>query len=91
MGKTKCADLKDGDFLAVGDYVLNQVPAAQRSSLNVYINQYKGSLSDKDYSTLMGKIFTGCETAADLSKMSNTAANGTNKGIYNYGGYWGML
>ena len=91
MGKVKCADLKDSDFFAVGDYVLKQVPEAQRTSLNVYINQYKGTLNDNEFSTLMGKIFTGCETAAELSKISNNAANVVNKGLPGYGGYWGMF
>jgi len=79
-GQVKCADLKDSDFFAIGDYVLNQVPEAQRSALNVYINQYKGTLSDKDFSTLMGKYFTGCRipTAAEINLLKtsgNTPAN----------------
>jgi len=84
MGQAKCADLKDSDFLAVGNYVLNQVPESQRSVLNVYINQYKGTLSDKDYATMMGKIFTACEIP---TAVGNVSADGINKGAFNYGGY----
>lgn len=99
MGKTKCANLSNGDFLAVGDYVLKQVPESQRASLNIYINQYKGTMNDTDFSTMMGKIFTGCEIPTAAGNMMNggvnsgaVAANAIAGGLANsYGGYIGMM
>jgi hypothetical protein len=63
-GQIKCSDMTNSDFFDIGDYVLKQVPEAQRGAINEYINQYKGKLSDKDFSTLMGKYFSGCEVPA---------------------------
>lgn len=92
-GKVKCADLKDSDFFAVGDYVLNQGTQAQKTALDTYIKQYKGTMSDNDFSTLMGKYFTGCAVpGADGTGLTNAPA-GNNKGAFNYNGYgyWGMM
>ncbi|KKQ34745.1 MAG: hypothetical protein US50_C0038G0005 [Candidatus Nomurabacteria bacterium GW2011_GWB1_37_5] len=95
MGQMKCADLNDADFFAVGDYVLKQVPEAQRSVLNVYIDQYKGTMNDKDFSTLMGKYFTACAVPGTAGTgLLNTSSGDTGKTKlpYGYGGYgWGMM
>lgn len=73
-GGLKCTDMKDSDFNSVGDYVLKQVPESQRAALNVYMDLYKNKLNNTDYTTMMGKIFTGCEipSAAGLGAVSAT-------------------
>ncbi|MEI6296349.1 MAG: SHOCT domain-containing protein [bacterium] len=92
MGQTKCADLKDTDFNAVGDYVLTQMPEAQRGAMDVYVKQYKGTMSDADFTTLMGKYFTACQIPGVEVGQGMTAGK-VNIPDYSgvYSGYLGMM
>jgi hypothetical protein len=78
-GQVKCSEMTNSDFFDIGDYVLKQVPEDQRGAINEYINQYKGKLSDKDFSTLMGKYFTGCEIPAPVG-IGSQNTSGDNSG-----------
>lgn len=73
--QTTCADLKDGDFELIGEYVMGQQLGGAHGQMNDRIKQMMGDASEEQMHILLGKNATGCLSGTQ-SSLTNGMMNG---------------
>ena len=62
--ETLCADLKDGDFGALGEYFMGTMIGDSHAAMNAMITQMHGEEGEELIHIAMGKRLSGCDTSA---------------------------